>query len=385
MSLQARFVAAGALVAVLAAAGALWPRSWSPAGSSTPVVASPAATASAAQPVGPPSPPAPPVLTPPPVAPEPERVVYDGPVEHIFFHPLIAFPELAFDGDFLAQGYNDWFVTVPEFKAIMEQLYQNGYMLVDIETAVTPGKLRLPPGKKPLVLSVDDINYYDYMRANGNVYKLVLDSEGRVATYAVSPAGEPFLSYDNEIVPLVDQFVARHPDFSLDGAKGVLALTGYEGILGYRTNELQAPSYPLEKAEALQVVQRLKETGWSFASHSWGHQDAAKLSLGSLERDTQRWKAEVESLIGPTPVYIYPFGSGLQPGDPKFAMLQRLGFRTFCGVGPTPYLQTSDGYALMDRRHIDGMALEQQKRLIAPLFDADSVLDPARPAQKKSP
>ncbi|HLN60681.1 MAG TPA: polysaccharide deacetylase family protein [Symbiobacteriaceae bacterium] len=376
MSLQTRFVAAGALVAVLAAAGALWPRSWQTSAGPNAPVPLPPATADAAEPV--PAPPVPPVVTPPPTPLEPERVVYAGPVEHIFFHPLVAFPELAFDGDGLAQGYNDWFVTVPEFRQIMEQLYANGYMLVDIQAAVTPGKLRLPPGKKPLVLSVDDINYYDYMRANGNVYKLVLDSEGRVATYAVTPAGEPILAYDNEIVPLVDAFVARHPDFSLDGAKGVLALTGYEGILGYRTNELQAPSYPLEKAEALQVVQRLKETGWSFASHSWGHQDAAKLSLGSLERDTQRWKAEVESLIGPTPVYIYPFGSGLQPEDPKFAMLQRLGFRIFCGVGPTPYLHTADGYAIMDRRHIDGMALQQQKKLIAPLFDADSVLDPVR-------
>ena len=31
-------------------------------------------------------------------------VDYEGPVEHIFFHPLIAYPKLAFDGDAMAQG-----------------------------------------------------------------------------------------------------------------------------------------------------------------------------------------------------------------------------------------------------------------------------------------
>lgn len=39
------------------------------------------------------------------------------------------------------------------------------------------------------------------------------------------------------MVPLIDRFVEKHPDFSYRGAKGILALTGYNGILGYRTDE----------------------------------------------------------------------------------------------------------------------------------------------------
>jgi peptidoglycan/xylan/chitin deacetylase (PgdA/CDA1 family) len=360
---------------LLATATALLPGVWRgrAAPASTDVVSTPAggAPVSGGTAVALPVPPEPP--------PEPERVVYEGPVEHIFFHPLIAFPELAFDGDFLAQGYNDWFVTAPEFLRIVEQLHAADYVLVDI-LALTDPPLRLPPGKKPLVLSVDDPNYYDYMRDNGNVYKLVLDETGRVATWSLTPDGRPLLAYDNDVVPLLDDFVARHPDFSLDGAKGVLALTGYEGILGYRTNEPSAPGYEQEKAEALRVVQRLKKTGWSFASHGWGHLDAAKVSAGTLAQDTRRWKAEVEALIGHTPVYIYPFGSGVAPGTAKFALLQEQGFAVFCGVGPWPYLEADGGYLLMDRRHIDGMALQQQKESLAELsLDADAILDPVRP------
>ncbi len=62
-----------------------------------------------------------------------------------------------------------------------------------------------------------------------------------------------------------------HPDFSFRGAKGVIALTGYEGILGYRTDELESPAFAKEKEEALKVVQALKDNGWSFASHGYGH------------------------------------------------------------------------------------------------------------------
>ncbi|MDP4170355.1 MAG: hypothetical protein Q8906_07060, partial [Bacillota bacterium] len=49
--------------------------------------------------------------------------LYKGPIEHIFFHPLVVYPQLAFDGDRLAKGYNDWFVTVNEFNKIIQSLY----------------------------------------------------------------------------------------------------------------------------------------------------------------------------------------------------------------------------------------------------------------------
>ncbi|WP_438446776.1 polysaccharide deacetylase family protein [Gorillibacterium sp. sgz5001074] len=321
-------------------------------------------------------------------------VAYDGPVEHIFFHPLVVYPERAFDGDRMSAGYDDWFVTVPEFKSILSDLYANGYLLVDIRSLYeeVPGdgdggtenvlrlrKLRLPDGKKPLVLSVDDLNYYTYMRQNGNAYKLVLDEEGRTAAYSVDGAGRERVSREDELVPLVDAFVEEHPDFSFEGAKGVLAVTGYEGLLGYRTDLTDAPGYESEKAAALRVVARLKDTGWSFASHSWGHPDAAKADAARLAQDTARWKREVEPLTGPTPVYIYPYGSRLSHGDPKFRILAEAGFRFFCGVGPSPYLKADGSAVEMDRRHVDGVALRTQGARLAPLFDAKKAFDSRRP------
>jgi hypothetical protein len=321
-------------------------------------------------------------------------VNYDGPIEHIFFHPLIAYPELAFDGDSLSKGYDDWFVTVKEFKKILDSLYAKQYVLIDIrslyeemqnagKTEIKSKTLKLPSGKKPLVLSIDDLNYYTYMRENGNVFRLVLDKHGEIAAYSVTPQGEESVSRDNEIIPILDDFVKLHPDFSVDGAKGTLALTGYEGILGYRTDQLNSPDFEKNKAAVLPVIHQLKETGWTFASHGYGHLDAAKITYDRFSKDTSRWKKEVEPLIGPTSIYIFPFGSKVLPGDPKYTFLLDSGFRMFCSVGPSPYLKVSLDSLRMDRRHIDGIAFHDQKKRLLPLFDVNEVIDEGRPSYEK--
>ena len=59
-------------------------------------------------------------------------VPYDGVVEHLFFHPVVAYPELAFDGDYKSDGIDDWMVTAGEYLKILESVYDKGYVLVDI-------------------------------------------------------------------------------------------------------------------------------------------------------------------------------------------------------------------------------------------------------------
>ncbi len=241
----------------------------------------------------------------------------------------------------------------------------------------------MPEGKKPLILSVDDLNYYEYMIRNGNVSRLVVDGQGRIAAESTR-SGQTHIDYDNEIVPIVDEFVKAHPDFSLDGAKGVIALTGYEGILGYRTQNRNTPGFEMEAQKALTVVEALKANGWSFASHGWGHLDARKTSLDRFVEDTQRWKDEVESLIGPTPVYIYPYGSSVLPGDPKYQALLDSGFTMLCSVGPEPYIRFQSDSIMMDRRHIDGIALKGQAKRLSGLFNASEVMDSVRPKTETS-
>lgn len=312
-----------------------------------------------------------------------EMVEFTGNAEHLFFHPLIAYNELAFDGDSKTQGMDDWFVTVKEFKATLSELYKNDFILIDIESIYELNKetkkmvrkpIMIPKGKKPIIISIDDMNYYDYMRGDGTIYKLVLDDKGDIAGYSKGLDGQDVISYDNSIVPILDKFVEVHPDFSLNGMKATIALTGYEGILGYRTHR-NSENKQEEINKVMPIIKRLKETGWKFASHSYGHPDVTEITLAKLKDGSDKWEKEVKSLIGETSVYVYPFGSALKYKDNKFQYLMKKGFKIFCAVGPISYEELYKDVAQTDRRHCDGITLRNQRDKYLDLYDSDKILD----------
>ncbi len=294
-------------------------------------------------------------------------------MEHLFFHPLVSSPRLAFTPDKLGQGFKDYFIDVREFRRIMPQLYRHGWVLVDIH-AVASGPLLVPVGKKPLLLSIDDLNYNGYMRERGTGWRLILDRSGNVQVEERTSDGHRRGSRTQEIVPLLDDFVAAHPDFSLNGAKGVIAETGYEGVLGERTNELHAPDIAARRERVRRLVSRLKATGWTFASHSFGHLDFAHIPLDRAVRDATRWRDEVEPLVGKTDVFIYAFGA-LAPPSTRVVLTRQFGFRIFCSIDVNPVLQRSGGVVTIARRHIDGFAFDGQRRALKPFFNVADVID----------
>lgn len=322
-------------------------------------------------------------------------------VEHLFFHPLVCYPEQAFDGDSQANGIDDWMITVEEYNRILNSLYEKGYILVnmnDVWSEVTDGDgqtvmvrntLMLPEGKKPLILSYDDVNYYEYMQGNGFTWKLILGEDGDLWSYSKDPAGDDVISQDQDAITILDQFVRAHPDFSLNGVKGCLCLTGYEGILGYRTNTAKEDNSAAfeenrqQEIEAVKpVVARLKETGWYFGSHTWGHINLAGKSLDVVKADTERWFAEVGSLVGETRLMIYPHGArpdgnDVQQTGPVFRYLQSQGFRVFASVGTESYSKIKPDICavICDRLHPDGTTLRWQRHRYLQFYDAKEVID----------
>ena len=321
---------------------------------------------------------------------EAKLVPYNGPIRHIYFNPLVAYTQLAFDGDSMTESLNKWYITVKEFKGILNSLYEKGYILIDIRSifeekeengnrTITKKELLLPEGKRPLIISIDNNCYYEYMKKNGTVHKLILGSDGNIWDYSVSPEGKEVISRDNDIIPIVDKFVEEHPDFSFRGAKGIIALTGYEGILGYRMNNRQSPDFKKEKEEVSKLVKRLKETGWTFACQSYNHVNIANISLDALKEDTNKWKEEVGSIVGPTPVYVFPFGSRVKPGDEKFRYLLDSGFNVLCAIGDNDYIHYGPDYIEFDRIHIDGIAFQRKLEVLSDMFNIEDIIDEARP------
>ena len=330
-------------------------------------------------------------------------VPYDGVVEHLFFHPVVAYPELAFDGDSKSDGIDDWMVTAGEYLKILESVYEKGYVLVDIadcwseqtdesgQTRMVKNTLYLPEGKKPLILSYDDVNYYEYMLANGFTYKLIIGEDGKLWSWGKDPQGKEVVSRDLDAVTILDKFVEEHPDFSPFGAKGCLSLTGYEGILGYRT-QTDSKSWTAEQEanrqkeiEAVKpIVAELKRTGWTFGSHTWGHISLNTRTFDTVTADMQKWFAEVGSLVGETSVLFYPFGGRLDGDDvqqsgPAFRWMQEHGFRIFCSVGIDSWSKCKSDISavICDRLHPDGTTLRSAKgrERYMKFYDAKDILD----------
>lgn len=307
--------------------------------------------------------------------------VYQGDIAHVFYHPVITEPKVAFIQEKnQAKGNFDWMITADEFKRSLDELYKHHYILIDPheaydlkEKTMTRKKLKLPKGKKPLILSIDDMNYYEYMRGHGYADRLVLDQKQHVVSETKDKNGKVTTSETNDIVPILNRFVKDHPDFSLNGQKGVIALTGYNGVLGYRTNELDNKNYPKRKEDAKKVVKALKRDGWTFASHSWGHIDFANSSYDQIVRDTKRWKNEVEPIIGKTDVFIYPHGAQDRGSKAYQYLVRDEGFKFLAGVGPNNFTDIGNDSVYQDRVAIDGLNLYDFKYKLKPFLDPSKV------------
>jgi hypothetical protein len=299
-----------------------------------------------------------------PSAPPIRIVAWHGPVEELFVHPLVIRPRLAFTSDTLGEGFQSYFVTALEFARILDQLWHKGWTLVDIHEAAA-GRVRVPVGRKPLVLEEDDVNYYRYFRGRGLARRLVL-ANGRVR--AELPNGA--LS-DQDVVPMVEQEVAKHPEFSADGAKGVLGLTGYEGLFGEHHAKTRAARERLRM-----LVHWLVDHGWTIASHTWGHIDLSTNSLSSIAWDTAQWKSLADPVIGRTDVLIYPFGARPTPAGVR--QLARAGFRIQLDIDDVARTVHEDGAVVMSRRHVDGYAFEAPARQ-RQFYNVATVRDPSRP------
>ncbi|GHU44428.1 hydrolase [Clostridia bacterium] len=348
-------------------------------------------------------------------------------VTHIFYHSLIVDPSKAFanhETNKAAQGMNQWMTTVEEFNKITQDMYDEGYVLVSIHDLVKEqknadgsvsmekGTIMLPPGKKAFVLSQDDLSYYHSYTGYGIASKLIVDENGKPVNEYYDASGK-LLTGAYDVVPLLDKFIEEHPDATYHGARGIIALTGYNGVLGYRTDEsyktqpadLNAdkkqwlkdnPDFDLDKerADAKKVADAMKAEGWEFASHTWGHLHIDKVSLESLKTDSNKWKDNVQPIVGNTDVIIFAFGADLggagnyNESDAKVALMESMGFRIFCNVdgNPTAGPHFASHYMRMPRRNLDGYRIYMnsigQEHNLSDLFDANQVLDKKRPPVK---
>lgn len=339
-------------------------------------------------------------------------VVWNDPskVVNLSFHLLMADPARSFRHSEYGNAFNKNYVTTDEFARILQQLYDNDYILVSLDdvvimqaneagqTTLKVNELLLPAGKKPIMLTETNVNYNIYMvdgdgdklpDANGAGFasRLVLLQDGSISCEMVDSSGQTVTgAYD--MVPILEQFIAEHPDFSYRGARATLALTGYNGLFGYRTysgaeSHFGTDSYNNDVAEATKVASALRELGYEFACYTYNNIGYGKANRGTVSGDVNKWIAEAVPILGEVDTLVFAQQSDIaDPGEysgEKYSVLRSAGFRYYLGFcsDSTTWATFNEDYFRQGRILVSGSNMAYHSDWFTGIFDPSLVLDMA--------
>ena len=266
---------------------------------------------------------------------------------NLSFNVLIADPARAFKDEKYASAYNQNFVTVDEFSKILDQLYANGYVLVNFDSFVekttdaagnvsyTTKPIYLPSDKKPFMLTETLVNYFGYMidsdddgkadaKGGGFASKMIV-KDGEITCEMVDAEGNTvYGAYD--LVPILNEFIEEHPDFAYRGARATLAVTGKEGIFGHRINKGDTAAV----AAATELVQELRSQGYLIACNTYENLNYDKNKATDIQADLKSWTDEITPVLGNVDILVFARGSDISDyTGPKFNVLYSSGFRYF--------------------------------------------------------
>lgn len=308
-----------------------------------------------------------------------ELVEYDGKVEHIFTHELIFDTAKAFSPkNSVRDCFDKDHLTAAEFKALLGELYKNDYVLVSLDRVTDGSPIAVPRGKKPLVMSFDDMTYDTVNR--GCIDRLII-SDGKLCDYTKNAV--PQTTRERENVTILESFIEEHPDFSHNGARATLCVNGYNGIFGYRCTPDCKVSERVQAEEisaCKELVAELKRLGYTFASHTYYHKYFNSCSASMIEKDCAAWQKHVEPIVGKTRVLCYPAGEHNAKSE-KNKIFGRYGFDTFLCVGDfvgTDYERACTDAKYLYRLPFDGTALRLYEKAYARLADTRAIYDRTR-------
>lgn len=326
-------------------------------------------------------------------------------IVNLSFQMLVADPARGFKNEDYGYSINRNFITTGEFTKLLQQLYNNGYVLVDFDDFISSenGTFRaktfyLPEGKKPIMLTQTNVNYNYYLidsnedkapDANGAGFASKLLWDGSRFTCEMVDSTGKTVTGAFDLVPILEDFIKQHPDFSYRGAKATLALTGYNGLFGHRTHPKAATyfgeaQYEKDIQNATTLINALRKSGYTLACYTYANVSYAQCSLNEIKTDMNDWTNEVVPLLGKVDVLAYaqldditnePTYSG-----EKYNVLNELGFKYylgFCEDGKT-WTTITDQYVRQGRILVTGANLAYHSDWFAGILEPTAILDSTR-------
>ena len=106
------------------------------------------------------------------------------------------------------------------------------------------------------------------------------------------------------------------------------------------------------------IMNVLLDTGWKFASSTYGNINAREQEADVIVSDTEKWNTQIGSLTGEVHMIVYPGGNYIDGSDERAEYLKSKGFRIFFGIGSQPYYTYGNNYLYYDRSVINPQSLK---------------------------
>ena len=306
-----------------------------------------------------------------------DLVVWDDPasIPNLSFHVLIEDTERAYADTGYADSYRSKFVTTDQFSLILKQLHDNGYVLVNLESCIaesvgTDGKttyttkpIYLPSGKTPIMITETLVNYFGYMtdgdgdgtpdaQGDGFASRLVISS-GEIKAEYIDAEDKTHVG-DYDLVPILNTFIEANPDFSYRGAKAILAVTGDEGVFGWRTAGDEAAA-----ASAKDIAEILRADGYQIASNSFANLDySGSTTVEQINEDMDLWAQQITPILGEVDIMVIAKGSGIRTRGSGFEAMEAAGFHYIIDCTDTPGGELTAEYFHQHRIMVTGENLE---------------------------
>ena len=323
-------------------------------------------------------------------------------IPNLSFHVLVHDLSRALADNELGGSYNRNFISTAEFQKILEQLYANGYVLVDFDNVTGsnvdatgaemffPNSIYLPADKKPIMLTETMVNYFAYMidgnsdgvadaQGDGFASKLVVQN-GTIEAEYVDANGQTLVG-DYDFVPILEAFIEAHPDFSYQGARATLAVCGYEGVFGYRTNTSYIATkgndyYNNEVNGAKEVAAKLREMGYTIACYTYGNEDYSGWTANQISADMQLWTQQITPVLGDVNTIVFARAKDIQAYNGNaFDVLYTSGFRYFVANATQPWAEINTNYVRQKRLMVTGNSMQWYPNQFNGMFDCAAILD----------
>jgi thioredoxin 1 len=207
-----------------------------------------------------------------------------------------------------------------------------------------------------------------------SIPSLMVVRDGKIVNEMVNFRGETVYG-EYDLVPILNSFIERNPDFAYRGARATLAVTGSEGIFGYRIQTADEAEIAACKA----LVQELRNQGYLLACNSFVNVAYNRVDATYIQNDIKMWKEEIVPVIGDVDIMVYAAGSDIENyNGSKFNVMQNEGFRYFISStnnsANSQNLELNNAYLRQYRIMVTGSTMVNDPNQLMPYFNPHEVM-----------